>query len=88
MDRLMRGLTTVASCISSGAHDLKFGLGLLNWVEQICLQLHVKTKYTNKNLSWEAFLGFWLKKISRVFHVSKSCGKCLEPFSKKFCYLK
>ena len=29
---------TVASCNSSGAHDLNFGLGFLNWVEQICLQ--------------------------------------------------
>ena len=29
---------TVASCTNSGAHDLNFGLGLLNWVEQICLQ--------------------------------------------------
>ena len=25
-------LRTVASCTSSGAHDLNFGLGLLNWV--------------------------------------------------------
>jgi len=30
--------TTVASCTSSEAHDLNFGMGLLNWVEQICLQ--------------------------------------------------
>ena len=29
---------TVASYTNSGAHDLKFGMGLLNWVEQICLQ--------------------------------------------------
>ena len=79
---------TVASFTSSVAHDLNFGLGLLNRMQQICLQQHVKTKYTNKNLSWEAFLGFWLKKFSRVFHVSKSRGKCLETFSKKFCYLK
>ena len=53
-------LSTVASYTNSEAHDLKFGMGLLNWVEQICLQQHVKTKYTNKNLSWKAFLGFWM----------------------------
>ena len=29
---------TVASYTSSGAHDLNLGIGLLNWVQQICLQ--------------------------------------------------
>ena len=31
-------LGTVASYTNSGAHDLSFGLGLLHWMEQICLQ--------------------------------------------------